>query len=150
MDAGKILNIFAGSITEWAKEEETTSDSDEDNDDDSVVTIEAKDAKSANPGKAKEAAAKTLTTIIDNCDNILSFLHAVAVKCPRVIAAPLSLRMDKRTRVWFQLWTDVNLPTPPNPAPQDHLGITGVLTDVATWLHTAEALHPIVSAQREA
>ena len=36
------------------------------------------------------------------------------------------------------------------PDPQDHMGLTGVLTDVATRLHTAEALHPVVAAQREA
>ena len=53
-------------------------------------------------------------------------------------------------RIWFQRWTDVNLPTPPKPAPQDHLGLTGVLTNVATQLHTTEALRPVVAAQREA
>ena len=53
-------------------------------------------------------------------------------------------------RVWFQKWTDTNLLKPPTPTPQDHLGLTGVLTDVATRLHTAESLHPVVAAQREA
>ena len=62
------------------------------------------------------------------------------------ITAPLSLRADKRARVWFQRWTDVNLPTPPNPAPQDHLGLTGVLTNVATRLHTEKALRLVVAA----
>ena len=61
----------------------------------------------------------------------------------------VSLRADKRARVWFQIWTDVNLPKPPTPYPQDHLGLTGVLTNVATWLHTAEALRPVVAAQSE-
>ena len=53
-------------------------------------------------------------------------------------------------RIWFQRWTDVNLPTPPNPDPQDHLGLIGVLTDVATPLHTEEALCPVVASQSEA
>ena len=53
-------------------------------------------------------------------------------------------------RVWFQRWTNVNLPKPPKPAPQYHLGLTGVLTDVVTRLHTTEVLHPVVATQREA
>ena len=53
LDAGKLLNIFARSITEWAKEEETTSEADKANDDDIVITIEAEDVKSAKPGKSK-------------------------------------------------------------------------------------------------
>ena len=70
LDAGELLKIFACSITEWEKEEDTTSEADEANDEDSVVTIEAKDTK-AKPGKAKQAAAKTtvaetLTTIADD------------------------------------------------------------------------------------
>ena len=40
-DAGKLLNIFARSITEWAKDEDTTSEADEANDNDSVVVIGA-------------------------------------------------------------------------------------------------------------
>ena len=136
-DAGELLKFFARSIMDRAKEEETTSKADEANNDDSVITIKAKDAKSANPVKSKQAAAKTLTTIVDNCDNVLAFLQAVAVKYPRVIAVPLSLRADKRASVWFQHWTDVNLPTPPKPSPQDHMGLMNALTDVATRLHTA-------------
>ena len=65
------------------------------------------------------------------------------MKPPRVIAAPLSLRADKKARVWFQRWTDVHLPKPPTPAPKDHTGLMDVLIDVATRLHTAEDLRPI-------
>ena len=43
----------------------------------------------------------------------------------------------------------MNLSKPPTPAPQDHLGLTDFLADVATRLHTAEALRPIIAAQRE-
>ena len=64
--------------------------------------------------------------------------------------APLSLRADKPARVWFQRWTDVNLPKLPTLAPQDHLGLTGVPNNVATRLHTAEALRPVFATQREA
>ena len=56
LDTGELLNVFSRSITEWAKEEETTSESDEANDKDIVVTIKAEDVK-AKPGKAKQAAA---------------------------------------------------------------------------------------------
>ena len=134
MDAGKLLKIFARSITEWENEEDT-SKADEDNGNDSVVTIKAEYAKSAKPGKTKQAAAETLTTITDECDNVLALFQAVSVKSPQVIADPLSLRADKRERIWFQRWTDVILPTPPKPSPQDHLDLTGVLTDMATQLH---------------
>ena len=37
----------------------------------------------------------------------------------------------------------------PTPAPQDHLGLMDFLTDVANRLHTAEALRPNASDQRE-
>ena len=43
----------------------------------------------------------------------------------------------------------MHLPKPPTPAPQDHTGLTDVLADVATRLHTAEAFRPIVAAQSE-
>ena len=96
------------------------------------------------------AAAKTLATIANDCDGVLEFLQTVAVKSPRVLAAPLSLCADKPARIWFQRCTDINLTKPPLPAPQDHLGITDVLTNLATRLHTAEALRPVVATQREA
>ena len=88
-------------------------------------------------------------TITDDCDNVLALLQSIAVNSPQVIADPLSLRADKRVHVWFRCWTDVNIPRPTNLAPQDHIGFTGVLTDVATRLHTAEAPHPVVAAQSE-
>ena len=106
--------------------------------------------KSSKPGKAKQATAKTLTTIADDCDDVLAFLQAALVKPPRVIADPLYLRADKRARVWFRRWTDVNLPTLLKPAPQYHMGITGFLKYVATRLHTVEALRPVVAAQGKA
>ena len=112
--------------------------------------MEAEDEKTTKKGNAKHATAKTLATIVDGCNNVLAFLQAVAVKSPQVIADPLSLRADKCARVWFLSWKDINLSTWPNPAPQDQLGLTGVLTDVETRLHTAEALCPVVVAQREA
>ena len=53
-DAGKLLKIFARSITEWELDADSSSEADEDNDDDSVVTIEYAEVK-AKPGKAKLA-----------------------------------------------------------------------------------------------
>ena len=98
-EAGEILNIFSHSITNWAKESETTSEEDENNNNNSVIAIEDEDVKSPKPAKAKQAAAKTLTTIADDCDNVLAFLQAVVVKSPQDIADPLSLLMYKRARV---------------------------------------------------
>ena len=84
-DAGKILNIFACFIKEWALDADSSSEADETNDDDSVVTIEAAEVKK--PGKAKQASAKTaaaetLATITDDCDDVLAFQQAVSVKSP--------------------------------------------------------------------
>ena len=84
-DTGDLLKVFARSITEWAPEADYSSKADEANDDDSVVTIEAAEAK--DPGKAKQAsaetaAAETLATITDDCDDVLAFLQAVTVKYP--------------------------------------------------------------------
>ena len=41
------------------------------------------------------------------------------------------------------------MPKPPTLAPQDHMGLTDVLVDVANRLHTAEAIRPVVAAQSE-
>ena len=149
-EAGEILKIFDCSITDWAKEGENASNADNDNNKDSVITIKAEDEKTAKTGKSEQATAKTLNTIADNCDEFLAFFQAAAVKSPQVITAPLSLRADKRTRVWFRYWTDINLPMPLKPDTQDHMGLTGVLTNVATRLHHAEALLPVVATQRKA
>ena len=86
MDAGDILNIFARSITEWASDADSLSEAEEANNDDSVFTIEAAESKEK-PGKvnqvsAETAATETLATITDNCDDVLAFLQAVAIKYP--------------------------------------------------------------------
>ena len=85
-DAGDLLKIFSRSITEWASDADSSSDADEANNDDSVITIEAVAVK-AKPGKAKQASAKTaaaetLATIAEDCDDVLAFLQAVAIKSP--------------------------------------------------------------------
>ena len=53
-DTGKLLKIFAHSITEWAKEGETASgeDSDNENDEDNEDRIEAEDKKTKKIGQA--------------------------------------------------------------------------------------------------
>ena len=122
-DAGELLKIFARSITEWASDVAPPIEADEASDNDSVVTVEAAEAKkpgktkqassktaaakTKKPGKAKQASAETATTeilasIADNFNDVLAFLQGVTVKSPRVLAAPLSIRTDKRARVWFQ------------------------------------------------
>ena len=84
----------------------------------------AKKIGKAKQASAETAAAETLAPFAVDCDDVLAFLQAVAMKSPRVIAAPLSLCADKKARVWFQRWTDVHLPKPPTPAPQDHMVVT--------------------------
>ena len=84
-----------------------------------------------------QATAKTLATIADYCDNVLAFLRAVAVKSLQFTAAPLSLCVDKRVCIWFCRWSETNLPTPSKLVPQEHMGITGLMTDVETRLQTA-------------
>ena len=118
------------------------------------ASTETATAKAKKPGKSKQAsaetaAAETLASIADDCEDVLAFLQAVAVKYPRVLAAPLSLGAEKRAHVWFQRWTDVNLPKMPTLAPQDHLGLTEILTDVATRLHTSKALLHTCLADRK-
>ena len=134
---------------EWVKKGETASGEDGDNDEDSEGGVGAEDEKTTKRGKVNQATSEALATIADNCDNVLAFLQVVAVKSPRVVAAPLSLRADNRARVYLRCWADINLPTLPKPDPQDHMGLTGVLTKVTTSFHAAEALCPVVTAQRE-
>ena len=102
-----------------------------------------------NTEKKKKATYETLANTEDDCNNVLDFIQAFTVKSPRVIASPLSLRVEKCARIWFRWWSKNNLPTPAKTAPQDHTGITGVLRDVATRLQNSEALRPIVAAQRK-
>ena len=86
-----------------ASDADPSSEADDASDDDSVVTVKASEAKkpgktkqasvdtatakTKKPGKAKQsstktAAAETLASIAENCDNVLDFLQAVAVKFP--------------------------------------------------------------------
>ena len=120
-DAGYLLKIFSHSITEWSSDTAPPIEADEASDDDSVVTFKAPEAKkpgktnqasaemaaaeAKNPGKATQASAKTaavetLAFSVDDCDNVLASLQAVAVKSSRVLTAPISLRANKRARVW--------------------------------------------------
>ena len=151
-DAGELLEIFSRSVMERSDEGGDNGGDNDDGEDDKHYYIqggvEAEEDKKTKT-KKRQATAKTFTTIADDCDGVLAFIHAVAVKSPQVTAAPLSLRADKRARIWFCRWTETNLFTPPKPVPQDHTGLMVVLTDVDTRLQNAEALRPIVAAQRE-
>ena len=91
-----------------------------------------------------------MATTTVNCNDVFAFLQAVTVKSPRVTVAPLSLRAEKRARVWFRRCSKTNLTMPPKMVPKDHTGLTGVLTDVATRLQSTEALRPVAAVQREA
>ena len=91
--------------------------------------------------------------IAANCNDVLYFLQAVAVKAPRLTAVPLYCRTYKHTQELFRRWSSHHL-TPLSASlvatPQKHSGLTGVLSNVATLLRNAEALRPIVTAQQEA
>ena len=131
-DVGELLYIFARFVMERA--EEGGDSRGDDNDD---YKNEKEDENTTNMGKTKQATAEILATIADNCDDVFAFHQAVAVKSPQVTAAPISLRADKRARVWLYQWADTNVTTPPKLAPQYHMGLTGVLTNVATRIQTA-------------
>ena len=94
-DAGELMKNFARFITEWAKKGETVSGEDDDNDEYSEVSLEAEDKKKAKTFKAKQSTAKTLTTITDDCDDVLAFLQAVTVNSPLVIMDPLSVTISR-------------------------------------------------------
>ena len=74
LDAGELLKIFARSITEWAKEEETVSKEDDKKDEDSKGGVETEEEKTTKKGKVKQATTERLTTIADDCDDVLAFL----------------------------------------------------------------------------
>ena len=89
----------------------------------------------------KDATARDATDVITaNCDNILAFLQAVALKALRVQTAPLSLRADNCARGWFCQWMDIHIiqhPTHHKNAPQDHSGLTRVLVLIAMRFQNA-------------
>ena len=140
----ELLKIFALSITERAeKGEEDGGDEDYKY---TKVGVEANKYTKIKTGKKDQATANTLSTIT----YILAFLQAVESKSLRVTSAPLSLHADKRAHVCFRRWYDTILPMPSKTASQNHTDLTGVLSDVATRLHSSEALRLVVAAQREA
>ena len=88
--------------------------------------------------------------IAANCDNVLTFLFVVAIKAPQVVEVPLLLRADKRSTRWFRQWLDSNLEhhrTPHKTVLQDHSGLKGVLSEVATRLQNVGDLRPVVASQ---
>ena len=111
----ELLNIFVRSITK-REEEEEDSNGEEDNNN-SKEEEEAEEDTKKKTEKKRKATVETLATIVDNCNNILAFLQAVAVESPRVIATPLSLRTNKQARVWFFWWYNINLPASPKTSP---------------------------------
>ena len=109
--------------------------------------------------RAKTRSTKCVTSrnatdrIAAECDDVLAFLLAVALKSRQVMVAPLSLRAYKRATSWFCQWSDRNLKhqAPPHKAaPQYHSGLTGFLSEVSTCLQNSESLLPVVIVQREA
>ena len=99
-----------------------------------------------------DVARKDTYTIIYDCINIIEFLHAVALKASRVEDSPLLLRVDNPAREWFRQcsYHNIALLTPPHTVPpQDHLGITGVQSNVVTQLQNLESLHPAVTVHHE-
>ena len=93
-----------------------------------MPAIEARKLGKSKQASAETAAAETLAPFAVDCNDVLAFLQAVAVKSPD-LSWRHSLFAKIRKRVWFQRCTDVHLPKPPIPAPQDHTGLTYVLAD---------------------
>ena len=93
-----------------------------------------------------------MEAITIDCDDILTFLQLIMVKSPRVAASPVSLRSEKLNREKFQGLSSHNLAplslTHPA-APQDYSGLTGVMSDVATYLKNVEAFFLVIALQRE-
>ena len=91
--------------------------------------------------------------ITSNFNDVLSFLPDVAVKAPILVVVPLLLLMDKHAQEWLWHWSTHHispLSTSVTATPQDHSGLTGVLSNVAMRLQNADALRPIVAAQHKA
>ena len=98
-------------------------------------------------------ARDAMVGIAAECDNVLAFLQAVAIKAQQVLEAPLSMQADKCTRNWFHKWEDRHVtqhPTHHKSALQDQYGLTRFLGEVATRLQNAEALRPVIADQHEA
>ena len=76
-----------------------------------------------------------MDTIVANCNGILVFLQALAVKTPRLEVFSLFLRADKHARGWFRRWFSHHI-TPLiarlAAGAYDHLGFIGDQRDVVT------------------
>ena len=65
--------------------------------------------------KAKTRSEKVATTrdgtagIADECNDVLTFLQAVSLKAPQVLAAPLLLQVNKRASGWLCQWVERHL-----------------------------------------
>ena len=96
-----LLNNFSTKIADHGSEAAAESfgrenrDEDESGEDDGNTKEEDK----------KSAASRDTDIMTADCDTVLDFLQAVAVKAPRLEATPLSLRADKRARDWFHKWS---------------------------------------------
>ena len=71
------------------------------------------------------------------------------MKVPRVPPHP-SLHVDKHVRDWYRHWLVHHTPPPFTAMSQDHLGITGVVSDFTTRLQNAESLLPVAVAHHKA
>ena len=144
-----LLKIFYESINEQEEEnaaEELESEEESQSEKDNYKSAKKISTKDATASNARDRIAADF-------NNILAFLQAVALKAPRVQAAPLSLQAYKRATGWFRQWADINLKfqVPPNKAAsQDHSVLTGVFSEVATYMQNKEALCPVAAAQHEA
>ena len=88
MSAANLLKVFANCITAKGTEEEEEKSKGEGKDESDSKREETK----TNREDQAEEKSEMLATIAANCNYVLAFLQAIAVKSPRIIAAPLLLR----------------------------------------------------------
>ena len=88
----------------------------------------------------KSRVRQDMDNITDDSNEVLDILQALTVKATRVKDHPLSLHRYKRTRDWFGRSSShhvIAITTPITAAPQYHLEITELLSNVAIWLQKA-------------
>ena len=132
--ATALLETFATKIAEKVSEAASELDRKDENDNDS----EEEEGKTTRKEDRKSTASREIDTTVSDYAGVLAFLQENAIKATRVVGAPLQLCADKRARDWLHKWVTnyiTPLSTPITAAPQDHSGITGVLSDATMRLH---------------
>ena len=149
MEEEELLNTFSAKITERRLESST-----KELEGNSASISDKYNTKDANNKTTEKSvmACNAMEKIAADCDDILSFLQAVAVKAQQFADIPLLMCAGKRAQAWFYRCLAHHLAslfTPVTAAPQDHSILTRVLINVTKRLHNVEYLCPIVAVYCE-